>query len=91
MSSISKLSLITHKRVRIIHHHQVTKGGSEGSVDITAWLSTVDYPTDVGVVDLNVVSGTLDILESAGVVKKPDSGARFKPEYFVNVNIARLA
>jgi len=59
--------------------------------DINAWLSTVGYPADVGVVDLEVVSETLGVLELAGVVKKPDSGAGFKPEYFVNASIARLA
>jgi len=44
----------------------------------------------VGVVDLKVVSETLGVLELAGVVKKPNPGARFKPEYFVNGNIACL-
>lgn len=55
------------KRVRIIHHRQVTVRGSEGSVDIKAWLSTVDYPTDVGVVDLEVVSETLVSLSWPGL------------------------
>ena len=34
--------------------------------------------------DLEVVAKTLGILELAGLVKKPESGAGFKPEYFVN-------
>jgi len=55
--------------------------------DIKTWLSAVDYPTDVGVVDLEVVSETLGVLASSGVIKRPDSG--FKPEYFVNASIAR--
>jgi len=44
----------------------------------------------MGVVGLGVVSETLGVLELAGVVKKPDSGTGFKPEYFVNASIARL-
>jgi hypothetical protein len=54
-------------------------------------LSTVEYPADVGVVDLEVISKTLGILELAGVVKRADLETGFKPEYFVNANIARLA
>ena len=54
-------------------------------------MSTVGYPTDVGVVDLEVVSEALSVLELAGVVKRPDSGTEFKPECFVNGDIARLA
>ena len=83
MSSTSKLSFDIQKRVRIVHHW-VAYGGSEGPVDIKTWLNTVGYPTDPSVVDLEVVAKTLGILELAGVVKKPESGAGFKPEYFVN-------
>ena len=36
-------------------------------------------------VDLKVVSETLGVLELAGVVEKPDSGAGFKPEIFVDL------
>lgn len=56
--------------------------------DIKSWLKTVDYPTDVGLVDPSVIVNTLSILEAAGIVNRPDGG--FLPEKFVNGQVARI-
>jgi len=56
--------------------------------DVKQWLATVGYPDEVGLVDLKVIVQTLDILDQAGVVHRPQEG--FEPEQFANGEIARF-
>jgi hypothetical protein len=72
MSGTSKLSFAIQKRVYSIYQSAVYRD--------------FDYPTGVGVVDLEVASGTLRILALAGVVKLPDSEDEFEPVHFVNAS-----
>ncbi|PVG04359.1 hypothetical protein CPB86DRAFT_778610 [Serendipita vermifera] len=56
--------------------------------DVKEWMSTVGYPVDVGVVPFQVVVQTLDVLEQAGVVNRPEQG--FEPSTFAMGNICRF-
>ncbi|KAF9048425.1 periplasmic binding protein-like II [Panaeolus papilionaceus] len=56
--------------------------------DIEAWLKTVGYPKDCGVIPTTVIQETLSVLEKAGVVKQPEGG--FEVNNFVNTDVVRL-
>ncbi|KAG8763598.1 hypothetical protein FRC11_000857 [Ceratobasidium sp. 423] len=56
--------------------------------DIRAWLDTVRWVEDCTVIPGKIIVDTLNILDKAGVVKRPMVG--FKIEEFVNNEVVRL-
>ncbi|KAJ1307539.1 hypothetical protein OPQ81_001636 [Rhizoctonia solani] len=56
--------------------------------DIRAWLQTVRWVEDCSAISGKVIMDTLNILDQAGVVKRPMHG--FKAEDFVNNEVVRL-
>ncbi|CAE6431825.1 unnamed protein product [Rhizoctonia solani] len=56
--------------------------------DIRAWLNTVHWVADCSAIPGKVIVDTLNILDKAGVVKRPMDG--FKVEEFVNTEVVRL-
>ncbi|KAI0775167.1 periplasmic binding protein-like II [Trametes elegans] len=56
--------------------------------DIQAWLKTVRYPQDCAEIPRQVILHTLDVLQKAGFVQRPESG--FDVGAFVNTAIARV-
>lgn len=56
--------------------------------DIEAWLRTVGYPQDCLVIKKDIITGTLRVLEEAGVLKAPEGGFSF--EQFVETKVAKL-
>ncbi|KAI0317062.1 periplasmic binding protein-like II, partial [Amylostereum chailletii] len=57
--------------------------------DVRAWLDTVGYPQDCATIPIEVIATTLSVLEKAGVVQAPASGA-FDPRDFVDPSVVAL-
>ncbi|EUC64794.1 periplasmic-binding protein-like protein II, putative [Rhizoctonia solani AG-3 Rhs1AP] len=57
-------------------------------VDVRAWLNTVHWVEDCTAIPGKVIIDTLNILDKAGVVKRPMHG--FKAEDFINTEVVRL-
>ncbi|PVG04360.1 periplasmic binding protein-like II [Serendipita vermifera] len=57
-------------------------------MDVREWLSTVQYPSDVGLVPLDKVVQALIALQRADIVKRPKKG--FEPAEFTLGNICRF-
>jgi len=59
--------------------------------DVRAWLATVGYPADCGVVPRQDVAQTLAVLVQAGVIKPHPAGADgYKVEDFVDTEVVAL-
>ncbi|CAE6441786.1 unnamed protein product [Rhizoctonia solani] len=56
--------------------------------DVRAWLDTVRWVEDCTAIPGKVIVDTLNILDKAGVVKRPPQG--FKAEDFINSEVVRL-